>query len=107
MIFVELISISYFIFFFALFHAYFNFSQHWEVLAEPIQTVMRKYGMENPYELLKDMTRGKSVVTKDDLHGLIKKLKLPADQKKKLLDLTPSNYIGNAAEMAITKKYLN
>lgn len=77
------------------------------MLAEPIQTVMRKYGMENPYELLKDMTRGKSVVTKDDLHVLIKKLKLPADQKKKLLDLTPSNYIGNAAEMALTKKYLN
>ncbi|KAL4505986.1 hypothetical protein ABPG72_013747 [Tetrahymena utriculariae] len=84
-----------------------DLNQHWEVLAEPIQTVMRKYNMENPYELLKDMTRGKSVVAKEDLHSLIHKLKVPAEVKQKMLDLTPGTYIGNAEQMAHIKKYIN
>jgi adenylosuccinate lyase len=67
---------------------------------------MRKYGHENPYEILKDMTRGKSVVHKEDLQNLIKGLKLPEDQKLTLLELTPHSYIGNAHKMANVKKYL-
>jgi len=58
-----------------------DLEDHWEVLAEPIQTIMRKYGMQNPYELLKDMTRGKSKVEKESLKDLIAKLNLPEAEK--------------------------
>ena len=71
----------------------------WEVLAEPIQTVMRRYGIENPYEKLKEMTRGK-VITRDDLHQLINSVELPDDARERLLQLTPQSYIGNADEQA-------
>ena len=67
----------------------------WEVLAEPIQTVMRRYGIENPYEKLKDMTRGKAI-TREDLHNLINSVDLPDDARERLLQLTPQSYIGNA-----------
>jgi adenylosuccinate lyase len=71
----------------------------WEVLAEPIQTVMRRYGIENPYEKLKEMTRGKAI-TREDLHQLINSVELPDDARERLLQLTPQSYIGNADEQA-------
>src|SRR5574344_106866 len=71
----------------------------WEVLAEPVQTVMRRYGIENPYEKLKDLTRGKGI-TPDALLAFIDTLELPEQAKQELRQLTPSNYIGNAVEQA-------
>ncbi len=71
----------------------------WEVLAEPIQTVMRRYGLENPYEQLKELTRGKGGINKESLHTFIEMLKIPAEAKQLLLALTPANYIGKAAEL--------
>ena len=76
-----------------------DLDQCWEVLAEPVQTVMRRYGIENPYEQLKALTRGKSI-TFDALQAFIATLDIPEDAKARLLDLTPAAYIGNAAEMA-------
>jgi adenylosuccinate lyase len=73
---------------------------NWEVLAEPIQTVMRRYGLANPYEQLKALTRGRSGMTRESLHAFIADLDLPADAKARLLALTPSTYIGKAAELA-------
>jgi adenylosuccinate lyase len=72
----------------------------WEVLAEPIQTVMRRYGVPNPYEQLKALTRGKTGITRESLHAFIDTLALPADAKSRLKALTPSTYIGNAAALA-------
>jgi adenylosuccinate lyase len=72
----------------------------WEVLAEPIQTVMRRYGIENPYEQLKELTRGKGGITKASLHTFISTLNIPADAKQTLLEMTPASYIGKAAELA-------
>jgi len=71
----------------------------WEVLAEPIQTVMRLHGIENPYEQLKALTRGKTI-SAEVLAEFVQTLDIPADAKQQLLDLTPAGYIGNAAEMA-------
>jgi len=71
----------------------------WEVLAEPIQTVMRRYGIENPYEKLKEMTRGKGI-NREDMHSFIKTLEIPEEARQRLLDLTPQNYIGNAEQQA-------
>ena len=71
----------------------------WEVLAEPVQTVMRRYGIANPYEKLKDLTRGKGI-NRDDLHAFIKSLDIPEDARTRLLELTPQNYIGNAEQLA-------
>ena len=73
----------------------------WEVLAEPIQTVMRRYGIENPYEQLKELTRGKGGINKASLHTFIQTLSIPADAKKTLLEMTPARYIGKA--VALTK----
>jgi len=72
----------------------------WEVLAEPIQTVMRRYGVAGAYEQLKALTRGQRV-TREDLHGLIQSLAIPDKEKQRLLALTPANYIGLAAELAL------
>ena len=72
----------------------------WEVLAEPIQTVMRRYGIENPYEQLKELTRGKGGINKASLHTFISGLKIPADAKQLLLEMTPASYIGKAVELA-------
>ncbi|NOQ90798.1 MAG: adenylosuccinate lyase [Gammaproteobacteria bacterium] len=69
----------------------------WEVLAEPIQTVMRRYGIENPYEKLKELTRGKAI-TQQAFQDFINTLDIPEDARDKLLKLTPANYIGNAIE---------
>ena len=71
----------------------------WEVLAEPIQTVMRRYGVAGAYEQLKEVTRGQRV-TREDLHGLIHTLAIPAEEKTRLLALTPATYIGVAAHLA-------
>jgi adenylosuccinate lyase len=71
----------------------------WEVLAEPIQTVMRRYGIENPYEQLKELTRGKGGINQSSLHAFIKTLDIPADAKQNLLDMTPASYIGKANEL--------
>ena len=73
----------------------------WEVLAEPVQTVMRRYGIENPYEQLKELTRGKGI-SKDALHAFIATLAIPQQAKEQLLAMTPSNYIGQAAMLART-----
>ncbi|MFC4929248.1 adenylosuccinate lyase [Massilia sp. GCM10023247] len=72
---------------------------NWEVLAEPVQTVMRRYGIENPYEQLKELTRGKGI-TRAALQEFIGKLAIPQDAKDLLLAMTPANYTGIAAELA-------
>ena len=77
-----------------------DLDQSWEVLAEPIQTVMRRYGVAEPYEKLKRLTRGKQGITQASLHQFIHDLDIPADAKQSLLELTPQNYIGMAAEAA-------
>jgi len=71
----------------------------WEVLAEPVQTVMRRYGIANPYEQLKELTRGKAI-TRDALHAFIRALAIPADARERLLAMTPRSYTGKAAELA-------
>jgi adenylosuccinate lyase len=71
----------------------------WEVLGEAIQTVMRRYGLENPYEQMKALTRGKGI-TPDALKEFIKNLDIPAKAKAELMELTPATYIGNAAAQA-------
>lgn len=71
----------------------------WEVLAEPVQTVMRRYAVENPYEKLKALTRGVGI-TRDGLHQFIETLEIPEQAKSELKTLTPGNYIGNAVEQA-------
>jgi len=71
----------------------------WEVLAEPVQTVMRRYGIDKPYEKLKELTRGQSI-NAEILHKFIKALEIPEADKKRLMELTPADYIGNAAEQA-------
>lgn len=74
---------------------------NWEVLAEPIQTVMRRYGIEKPYEKLKELTRGQRV-TEQDFKDFISKLEIPAEAKNQLILLTPMSYIGNAIEQTKT-----
>ncbi len=71
----------------------------WEVLAEPVQTVMRRYGIENPYEKLKDLTRGKGI-SAEALQTFIETLDLPEEAKVQLRALTPANYIGSAVAQA-------
>lgn len=71
----------------------------WEVLAEPVQTVMRRFGIENPYEQLKKITRGKAI-EQTTLHDFIRTLNLPDTDKQRLLNMTPAHYIGKAAELA-------
>lgn len=72
----------------------------WEVLAEPIQTVMRRYGVPNPYEQLKALTRGKTGIDRMALQQFITQLDIPAAEKERLLQLTPANYTGLAAHLA-------
>ncbi|MEM7208429.1 MAG: adenylosuccinate lyase [Pseudomonadota bacterium] len=71
----------------------------WEVLAEPVQTVMRRYGVENPYDKLKAMTRGKTI-TKEAIKAFIETLEIPESAKTELAQLTPETYTGSAAEQA-------
>ena len=72
--------------------------QNWEVLAEPIQTVMRRYGIEKPYEKLKELTRGKRV-TGEAMRKFIDGLSLPEAEKARLKEMTPASYIGYAVEL--------
>jgi len=72
----------------------------WEVLAEPIQTVMRRYNIENAYDKLKDLTRGKGGINRESLRAFIQSLEIPANEKKRLFELSPERYIGKAAELA-------
>jgi adenylosuccinate lyase len=74
--------------------------ENWEVLAEPIQTVMRRYGVENPYEQLKALTRGKAGITRATLHAFIDQLAIPDAEKDRLKALTPQAYTGQAAALA-------
>jgi len=71
----------------------------WEVLAEPIQTVMRRYALPNPYERLKELTRGKAI-TRESIQAFIHTLELPEAEKQRLLALTPGGYTGKAGELA-------
>ena len=74
-------------------------NEAWEVLAEPIQTVMRRYGVKNPYEKLKSLTRGKKIDAKI-LADFIGSLDIPEEAKEELRKLTPMNYIGDAIKLA-------
>jgi adenylosuccinate lyase len=71
----------------------------WEVLAEPVQTVMRRYGVPHPYEQLKALTRGKGI-SREMLHEFVRSLDIPAEARDALLALTPATYVGKAAELA-------
>lgn len=73
----------------------------WEVLAEPIQTVMRRYGIPEPYEKLKALTRGQAI-TKELIRDFVLSLDLPSEARQQLLELTPASYTGNAAEQALS-----
>ena len=73
----------------------------WEVLAEPIQTVMRRHGIEQPYEKLKALTRGQAGITRETLAEFIDTLALPAKVKEELKALTPATYLGNAEAQAL------
>ncbi|MFZ7234286.1 adenylosuccinate lyase [Avibacterium avium] len=79
-------------------HLRHELNQNWEVLAEPIQTVMRRYGIEKPYEKLKELTRGKRV-DEQAMREFIEKLDIPAHEKQRLQQLTPATYIGAAVEL--------
>ncbi|MDH5360912.1 MAG: adenylosuccinate lyase [Gammaproteobacteria bacterium] len=76
-----------------------DLDNNWEVLAEPIQTVMRRYGIEQPYEKLKELTRGQRV-NKEIMQAFVAKLDIPDEAKQLLMEMTPGNYIGNAIEQA-------
>ncbi len=76
-----------------------DLNNSWEVLAEPIQTVMRRYGIEKPYEKLKELTRGQDM-SREVIQAFVATLELPAAAREELLALTPSNYIGNAIDQA-------
>jgi len=71
----------------------------WEVLAEPVQTVMRRYGIENPYEQLKELTRGKGI-TREALQKFVGGLAIPDDAKARLMAMTPASYVGQAVALA-------
>jgi adenylosuccinate lyase len=73
---------------------------NWEVLAEAIQTVMRRYGLPDPYEQLKALTRGKQGITRESLRAFIEGLAIPAEAKARLVALTPATYVGDAANLA-------
>jgi adenylosuccinate lyase len=76
-----------------------DLEEHWEVLGEAIQTVMRRYGIPQPYEKLKSLTRGQKV-SQELLHEFIKSLDIPDDARQRLLELTPATYTGLAADLA-------
>ena len=77
-----------------------DLSNAWEVLAEPIQTVMRKAGIEKPYEKLKDLTRGQATITQATIQEFVQGLELPAEDKQRLLEMTPATYTGMAEAIA-------
>lgn len=77
-----------------------DLNENWEVLAEPIQTVMRRFGVENPYEQLKALTRGKGGISQASLHAFILQLNIPESEKNRLLAMTPASYTGLASVLA-------
>ena len=77
-----------------------DLNNSWEVLAEPIQTVMRRYNIANAYDKLKELTRGKGGISRDSLHAFIDTLNIPATEKQRLRALTPATYTGKATELA-------
>ncbi len=77
-----------------------DLNSSWEVMAEPIQTVMRRYNIENAYDKLKELTRGQSGINRESLRAFIETLEIPAEEKQRLLQLSPETYIGKAAELA-------
>ena len=77
-----------------------DLANSWELLAEPIQTVMRRYGIANPYEQLKELTRGKENISHETITTFIKGLDIPDGARQALLALTPTNYVGKAEELA-------
>ncbi|MDD2777182.1 MAG: adenylosuccinate lyase [Gallionella sp.] len=77
-----------------------DLNNSWEVLAEPIQTVMRRYNIENAYDKLKALTRGQSGINRDSLREFIQTLDIPAEEKTRLMQLSPDTYIGTAAVLA-------
>jgi adenylosuccinate lyase len=77
-----------------------DLDEHWDVLAEAVQTVMRAHRIAGSYEKLKELTRGKGGITKKDLHAFVRSLALPEDARRRLLALTPATYVGLAARLA-------
>ena len=77
-----------------------DLNNSWEVLAEPIQTVMRRYNIENAYDKLKELTRGKGGINKESLAAFIRTLDIPEREKQRLQALSPETYLGKAAELA-------
>lgn len=77
-----------------------DLNNSWEVLAEPIQTVMRRYNVENAYDKLKELTRGKGGINRDSISAFIDTLAIPEPEKKRLRELTPATYLGKALELA-------
>ena len=77
-----------------------DLNNSWEVLAEPIQTVMRRYSIENAYDRLKELTRGESGINRNSLHAFIDTLDIPETEKQRLRALTPATYTGKASELA-------
>jgi adenylosuccinate lyase len=77
-----------------------DLNNSWEVLAEPIQTVMRRYNIENAYDKLKDLTRGKGGINRESLKAFIQTLNIPEAEKQRLYKLSPESYTGKAAELA-------
>jgi adenylosuccinate lyase len=71
-----------------------DLDKNWAVVAEAIQTILRRENYPNPYEALKDLTRGKSSITKETLHNFINTLKISSSVKKELKNITPFNYTG-------------
>lgn len=76
-----------------------DLDDNWALLAEPIQTVMRRYRVDGSYEQLKDLTRGKKI-TKREIQEFIQSLDIPSEARSRLLELTPSSYLGLAPELA-------
>ena len=77
-----------------------DLNNSWEVLAEPIQTVMRRYNIENAYDKLKELTRGKGGINRDSLSAFIQTLDIPDEEKQRLQNLSPETYLGKAAELS-------
>jgi adenylosuccinate lyase len=77
-----------------------DLNANWEVLAEPIQTIMKRYGIEDAYEQLKALTRGKAGINRDTLHEFVRGLAIPPAEKERLLALTPATYTGLAEQLA-------
>jgi len=77
-----------------------DLNNSWEVLAEPIQTVMRRYNIADAYDKLKDLTRGKGGINRESLKTFIQTLDIPEAEKQRLYQLSPETYTGKAAELA-------